>query len=341
MESERSFWNRRDFLKAGSTSAAVLGMAGAGAATAQSAQQPAGQTAMQADTPYPKLSIITAYSPEKLAFAAQAGYEGVVVTPGPDFHPGLSDSAIDQILATARNAGVRIISIEYFGPNHTAPDAGKRVAANAEFVRALEFCHRLGCKFVGTFSGGWPGASMEDQAKAFADIFNQKYLPVCEKLDVTMGWENYPNSANFASTPAGMQAVFELVPSKRLGLEFDPSHFVRQYIDPIRVAWQFKDRILAVHAKDTEIIQPVLQQVGIAGQGWWRYRIPGQGIVNWPEFLTVLLQVQFNGGIAVEHEDQFWDAPQSGNLPDFPQQRKDGFILARRFLGQYLPGRLV
>jgi len=182
---------------------------------------------------------------------------------------------------------------------------------------------------------------MEDQAKAFADIFNEKYLPVCDKLDVTMGWENYPNGANFASVPAAMQAVFDLVPSKRLGLEFDPSHFVRQYIDPISVAWQFKDRILAAHAKDTEIIQPVLQQVGIAGHGWWRYRIPGQGIVNWPQFLTVLLQIQFKGGIAVEHEDQFWDAPHSGNLSDFPQQRKDGFILARRFLGQYLPGRLA
>jgi sugar phosphate isomerase/epimerase len=79
--------------------------------------------------------------------------------------------------------------------------------------------------------------------------------------------------------------------------------------------------------------------VGIAGQGWWRYRIPGQGIVNWTAFLTVLLQIGFKGGIAVEHEDQFWDAPHTGNLPDFPQQRKDGFILARRFLEQYLPGR--
>jgi sugar phosphate isomerase/epimerase len=341
MESEGSFWNRRDFLKVGGTSAAGLGIAGAKPVTAQAAPEHAGQTAMPADTPYPKLSIITPYSPQKLAFAAQAGYEGVVLTPSADFNPNLSDSAIDQVLATARNAGIRIISIEYFGTNHTDPDAAKRSAANAEFVRALEFCHRLGCKFVGTFSGGMPAASTEDQAKAFADVFNEKYLPVCEKLDVSMGWENYPNAANFASIPAGMQAVFNLVQSKRLGLEFDPSHFVRQYIDPISVAWQFKDRILAVHAKDTEIIQPVLQQVGIHGHGWWRYRIPGQGIVNWPEFLTVLLQIQFKGGIAVEHEDEFWDAPQSGNLPDFPQQRKDGFILARRFLGQYLPGRQV
>src|SRR5579871_5633589 len=223
MESDRSFWNRRNFLKAGGASAAALGM-GSEAATAQAAQQPATQTAAPADTPYPKLSIITPYSPQKLAFAAQAGYEGVVVTPGKDFDPNLSDSAIDQILTSARNAGIRIVSIEYFAPNHTDPDAGKRAAANAEFVRALEFCHRLGCKFVGTFSGGAPGAAMEDQAKAFADVFNEKYLPVCEKLDVTMGWEGYPNPANFASIPAGMQAVFERVTSKRLGLEFDPSH---------------------------------------------------------------------------------------------------------------------
>ena len=346
MDSDRSVWNRRNFLKVGGASAAAMGIPGAEAATAEAAtlpaaQQAAGQTAMPADTPYPKLSIITPYSPEKLAFAAQAGYEGVVVTPGPDFNPNLSDSAIDRIQATARNAGIRIVSIEYFAPRHTDPDRGKRAAANAEFVRALEFCHRLGCKFVGTFSGGMPGAGMGDQAKAFADVFNEKYLPVCEKLDVTMGWENYPTGENFATVPAAMQAVFDLVRSKRLGLEFDPSHFVRQYIDPISVAWQFKDRILAVHAKDTEIIHPVLQQVGIAGQGWWRYRIPGQGIVNWPEFLTVLLQIQFKGGIAVEHEDPFWDAPQSDNLPDFPQQRKDGFILALRFLGQYLPGRMV
>jgi len=341
MESKGSFWNRRDFLKVGGTSAAALGMTGAKAVTAQTAHEHAGQTAMPADTPYPKLSIITPYSPEKLAFAAQAGYEGVVVTPGPDFNPNISDSAIDRILAVARDAGIRIVSIEYFGPNHTDRDASRRAAANAEFVRALEFGHRLGCKFVGTFSGGMPGGSMEDQAKAFADVFHEKYLPVCEKLDVAMGWENYPTGANFATIPAGMQAVFDRVPSKRLGLEFDPSHFVRQYIDPIGVAWQFKDRILAVHAKDTEIIQPVLQQVGIAGHGWWRYRIPGQGIVNWREFLTVLLQIQFNGGIAVEHEDEFWDAPHSGDLSDFPQQRKDGFILARRFLGQYLPGRLT
>lgn len=181
---------------------------------------------------------------------------------------------------------------------------------------------------------------MDDQAKALADVVNEQYMPVCDKLDINMGWENYPCDVNFATVPAAWHAVFALVSNPRLGLEFDPSHLVRQYIDPYQAAWDFRERIRGVHAKDTEITKPVLQQVGILGDGWWRYRIPGQGLIDWPRFITVLLQVKFGGGMAVEHEDQFWDEPPSNAADEFPQARKDGFILAHRFLSMYLPGRL-
>lgn len=331
---------RRNFLKSGALTAAA-----ASSAWAQSSHPPEA-AALAPATKFPKLGMITDYSPQKLAFATAAGYEGVVVKLGPDFHPDLSDAAIDGILAASRNSGCRILSIECMADannkdiNHLDADPAARRAARAKFVRCLEFGHRLGCHFVGTFSGGRAGATMEQQAAELAEAFEEVYLPVCEKLDLGMGWENYPTSVNFATTPAAWRAVFSRVSSHRLGLEFDPSHLVRQYIDPIRTAWEFKDRILACHAKDTEIIQPVLQQVGIHGQGWWRYRIPGQGLIDWPAFLTVLLQIGFTGGIAVEHEDQFWDAPPSNRAPEFPQARKDGFILARRYLGQFLPARL-
>ena len=217
MESENSFWNRRDFLKVGGTSAAALGVAGTAAVPIDAAPALAAQAGTPPDTPYPKLSIITPYSPQKFAFAATESQRRLSSPLDRTSILNLSDSAIDQILASARNAGIRILSIEYFEPNHTHPDAAKRAAAQADFVRALEFCHRLGCKFVGTFSGGQPGVRMEDQAAAFADVFNEKYLPVLEKLDIGMGWENYPTDINFASTPAAMQAVFERVSSKRLG----------------------------------------------------------------------------------------------------------------------------
>ena len=332
---------RRDFLKTAGASAAALQTPGILAAKANPAAGAAAPE-MPAETKFPKLCIITPYTPEKLRFGGAAGYEGVVVTHGPTFNADLSDSQIDQILAAARDAGVRIVSIECMGGfNHIAGDAAERRATQAKFVRCIEFAHHLGCKFVGTLSGGAHGVKVDDMVKLLAEAVNEQYMPVCEKLDMQIGWENYPAPFNFATVPAIWEQIFAVVPNPRFGLEFDPSHFVRQYIDPISTAWHFQSRIHAVHAKDTEIIQPVLQQVGIHGKGWWRYRIPGQGLIDWPAFITVLLQAKFAGGIAVEHEDQFWDKERTENQADFPQERKDGFILARRFLTMYLPGRVA
>ena len=326
---------RRKFLMAAGASAAAMGRP-----LVSNAQQSSASASVPADTKYPKLAIKTRYSTQRLAFAASAGYEGVIVDVNEYFDPDkLTDGQIDQVLAEARDAGVRIISIESM-VNHLAPDPAERRQTRARFVRCIELAHRLGCKFVGTFSGGKPGASVDEQAKELAEVLNEQYLPVCEKLDVAIGPENYPCPENFATVPATWEKVFALVPNHRFGLEFDPSHLVRQYIDPVQTAWDFRDRILAVHAKDTEIIQPVLAKVGIHGRGWWRYRIPGQGLIDWPKFITVLLQAGFRGGVAVEHEDPFWDAPHADDGPEMAQERKDGFILAARFLRQYLPGRL-
>ncbi|HKV49304.1 MAG TPA: sugar phosphate isomerase/epimerase family protein [Candidatus Acidoferrales bacterium] len=340
--------DRRGFLKAGGATALtapILGVAGAEAALASPAPQAAAAQNATAQNQagqkqFPQIAMIVPYSPQNLAFASSAGYQGVVVPVGNDFNPNIGDAAIDKIIQTARDANIRIISIEAMnGYNHSDPDPAKRRDAQQRFLGCVEFAHRLGCKFVGTFSGGIPGASADDQAKAFADAFNEVYAPVLEKLDMSIGWENYPTPPNFATVPAYYDKVFALVPNKRLGLEFDPSHYVRQFIDPIQVAWNYKDRILAVHLKDTEITQPVLQQVGIHGTGWWRYRIPGQGLVNWPAFFTCLLQAGFSGGMAVEHEDQFWDQPHTPQVPELCQARKDGFNEAMRFLRLYMPGR--
>jgi sugar phosphate isomerase/epimerase len=329
--------DRRDFMKLGGMTASAGALlfnaeAGADSRTVKNALPP--------ETKFPKLAIISEYSAQKLEFAASAGYEGVVLKVEDSFDPDkFSDTQVDQITATARQAGVTILSLEcMWGFNHIARDANERRTARARFVRGLEFARRLGCKFVGTFSGGTTRATTDDQVKELASVINETYLPVCEKLDLKIGPENYPCDVNFATVPAIWEKLLTLVPNHRFGLEFDPSHLVRQFIDPVQAAWDFRERILGVHAKDTELTEPVLSKVGIHGEGWWRYRIPGQGLVNWPKFITVLLQAGFRGGMAVEHEDSFWDE-NTDNKDEFPQPRKDGFILASRFLRQYLPGR--
>ncbi|MDE3181763.1 MAG: TIM barrel protein, partial [Acidobacteriota bacterium] len=183
---------RRDFLKAGGASALGASMGALGLPGEAAAAQEASLPTPAEEKRFPQLALITRYSPQKLAFAASAKYQGVVVKLDRAFNPAMSDSALDAVLSASRQTGVKVISIECMEPNHIDRDPARRRRANEFFIRCLEFGHRLGCKFVGTFSGETQGASMEDQAKALADVVNEKYIPVCEKLGVTMGWENYP-----------------------------------------------------------------------------------------------------------------------------------------------------
>src|SRR5581483_3612326 len=100
--------------------------------------------AARAAPDFPKLSMITRYSPQRIAFAASTGYEGVEIALDEKFDPDrLTDSQIDQAVSSARNAGIRIVGVEsMFGVNHIHPDAAKRRAANARFVRSIEVAHR-------------------------------------------------------------------------------------------------------------------------------------------------------------------------------------------------------
>jgi sugar phosphate isomerase/epimerase len=37
--------------------------------------------------------------------------------------------------------------------------------------------------------------------------------------------------------------------------------------------------------------------------GWWRYRIPGRGEIDWTEFVASLNAVGYDGVLSIEHED--------------------------------------
>lgn len=92
-----------------------------------------------------------------------------------------------------------------------------------------------------------------------------------------------------------------------MGIQFDPSHYVRQFMDPYQTARNWMDKIYDVHLKDTEIKYHVLSKVGVnppKAIRWWRYRIPGQGQIDWPKFFTVLMDKGYQGAMNIEHEDE-------------------------------------
>jgi len=40
--------------------------------------------------------------------------------------------------------------------------------------------------------------------------------------------------------------------------------------------------------------------------GWWRYRVPGLGAVDWPGLVDAMYEGGFAGVLSVEHEDPVW-----------------------------------
>ena len=73
---------------------------------------------------------------------------------------------------------------------------------------------------------------------------------------------------------------------------FDPSHLARLGIDYLRALREFGTRVHHVHGKDTAISPEDLYLQGRLGktfgapafkcsEGWWRYCVPGDGVVDW------------------------------------------------------------
>lgn len=308
---------RREFLK--------LGMAGLVAAKRAFGQTPARAA--------PKLGILCEYTPGNMEFAAQAGFQTLELQAGPGSTLDLDRLSEAQALAVAdriRKLGLEIAAFACHFNHFEEPHA-------VYFRRLIPRTGNLGVPVIGTHTGLAPGKSREENLEQFKRVFTP-YLELCERHRVTLGLEGWPGPQNFATTPENWERILAALPSRRLALEFDPSHLVRQFIDPIPVARQFRDRIVHVHAKDTEIVRPVLNRRGISGEGWWRYRLPGFGQVHWAEFITVLLEAGYTGGVDIEHEDPFFE--QEGHQgPELAEIQKEGFRVAGRYLLQFLPGR--
>jgi len=125
---------------------------------------------------------------------------------------------------------------------------------------------------------------------------------------VQVAIENCPHGGhNIANSPTMWQRMFDAVPSEAIGLQYDPSHLVWQGIDPIAPIHEFASRIYAFHAKDTQLDNEILKREGILGSGWWRYRVPGYGQIDWQRIFGALADIGYKGDVVIEHEDPVFE----------------------------------
>ncbi len=233
--------------------------------------------------------------------------------------------------------GLEISSLAYY-PNNLHPDRAERRAANTHLHKVIDAAARLGVPTVGTFVGRDKTKNVPDNFREFRKVWprlvayaESKGVNVAiENCPMIFSWDEWPGGTNLASTPAAWDEMFSIVPSKRFGLNLDPSHLVWLQVDYERAVRDFADRLLHVHAKDMEIDTDGLYRFGSAsqGMGWQVPRLPGLGQVDWGRFIGQLYRVGYDGVVSVEHEDRAFEETQ--------ELVERGFLIARDCLRPYL-----
>ena len=161
---------------------------------------------------------------------------------------------------------------------------------------------------------GFPPPGMS-KLETIGRLLPQAFEPVlqhAEKRGVRIAFENFHKSC--LQTLDHFDAFFHAFPQAHAGLNFDPSHLVHQHLDHLAPIRHYPSRIFHTHAKDT-LINPALPT-------GWRYVLPGEGAIHWPEFIAQLQAAGFHGTLSIEHEDSAYTA-------------EEGCTRAAQFLMQY------
>lgn len=214
----------------------------------------------------------------------------------------------------AARYGVAISGLGYY-PNPLTPVVEERELYIDHIRKVIAASALLGVNVMNTFVGRDPAKAIEAQWDDFAAVW-KPIVSYAEGLGVRVGIENcpmlfsldeWPGGKNLAISPEVWRKMFEIIPSRHFGLNFDPSHLIWQHIDYVRAIYEFKDRLVHVHAKDEKIMADLLYDRGILGLKWHVPKLPGLGSVDWGRFFSALTDVCYRGPVCIEVEDRAYE----------------------------------
>ncbi len=249
----------------------------------------------------------------------------------------LDDKKIEYIKAYCAGKKVEISSLAYY-PNAMDADLEKRNAAIEHLKKLIVASNRLGIGLVTTFIGRDQTKTVEENIELFKEIW-PPIIKLAEENNVKVAIENcpmlfgrdqWPGGQNLATTPSIWRQLFELIPSKNFGLNYDPSHFVWQMIDYIKPIYEFKDRIFHVHYKDIKIYSDKLNDVGIMAYplSFMSPKLPGLGDVDWGKYVSALTDIGYDGYTCIEVEDKAFEGSQEAVL--------NSLKLSKRYMEQFV-----
>jgi sugar phosphate isomerase/epimerase len=305
-----------------------------------------------------QLGFVTAILPELslekvFAFAAEAGYDCVEVMCWPPSkadrrYAGVThldvttfdDSAAKRVKSLVDKTGVQVSALGYY-PNPLSPNAEEASIATAHLKKVISAAKQLGLSGINTFIGRDWTKSVDDNWPRFLETW-RPLMKHAESEGIKVGIENcpmlfgrdeWPGGKNLATSPAIWRRMFAEIGSDNLGLNFDPSHFIWQFMDFVPALHEFSSRLFHIHAKDVRVDQWNLNEHGILAHpaAYHVPKLPGLGDVNWGKFFSTLTDVGYAGPVCVEVEDRAYE----GSL----ELRKDSLVQSATYLRNFIPRR--
>ena len=207
---------------------------------------------------------------------------------------------------------------------------GVRQRCAEEMKNTAHAAKLFGIETVNGFTGSsvwgklyfFPPTSQADIDAGYKD-FAKRWTPILDvfKTDgVKFGLEVHPTEIAYdiITTHRSLAAVNH---HPSFGFNFDPSHFIHQFIDPVFFIDEFADRIFHVHVKDSRVqlngrnsILSSHLDFGDHRRGW-DFVSPGRGGVKWDQIIRALNRAKYQGPLSIEWEDsgmsREWGAPEA------------------------------
>lgn len=306
-----------------------------------------------------KLGFLTACMPDRpleeiAPWAAAHGFQALELAAWPTIGDRpftaahIAADAFDQreaerVRTVLADNDLELSAFAYYD-NNLHPDRAEREAIHDHLRAVIDAAAELGSPPVGTFIGRDPGRSAAENLREAERIFpplvdyaGERGVRLMIENCVMEGWHPDGGPGNLAYSPELWEWMFDL----GLYLNFDPSHLLWIGIDPVAALRPYVDRVIHAHAKDAETFPEKRNRYGFFGRlstresdpwdmGWWRYRIPGLGQVDFAHYVDALYEGGFNGVLSVEHEDPVWGGS--------PEKVEQGLVIAQRNLSRLVVG---
>ena len=224
--------------------------------------------------------------------------------------------------ARARSAdnGLELSALAYYD-NNLHPDPAQREAIHAHLRACIDAAAALGGVPVGTFIGRDNSLSVADNLREaervlppLVDYAGERGVKLMIENCVMEGWhpDGYPGQPRLLARALGVdvraRALAQLRP---VAPAVDRDRPGRRRCSPTSTASSTRtprtprpSRPSATATASSAAPRPASPIPW--DMGWWRFRIPGLGEVDFRRYVDTLYEGGFDGVLSVEHEDPVW-----------------------------------